>query len=52
TSHSTQLVGISDTLGDLPFVLLYHLSSLTFSFFASKIIGRYSTVLRNCSATH
>ncbi|KAG5610727.1 hypothetical protein H5410_022008 [Solanum commersonii] len=50
-SHSAQLVRITDTLGDPPFGLLHCLSPLSFSIFASWIIGRYSTSSLNCSAT-
>ncbi|KAG5595111.1 hypothetical protein H5410_036343 [Solanum commersonii] len=51
-SHSTQLVRITDTLGDSPFGLLHRLSALAFSIFASWIIGGHSTTSRNCSTTH
>uniref|UniRef100_M1DYK0 Uncharacterized protein n=1 Tax=Solanum tuberosum TaxID=4113 RepID=M1DYK0_SOLTU len=51
-SHSAQLVGIADALGDPPFGLLHHLSALAFNMFAFWIIGQYSTTSQNCSATH
>uniref|UniRef100_M1DUG8 Uncharacterized protein n=1 Tax=Solanum tuberosum TaxID=4113 RepID=M1DUG8_SOLTU len=50
-SHSAQLVGIADTLGDPPFGLLHRLSALVFSIFVSWIIGRHSTASQNCSVT-
>uniref|UniRef100_M1DCZ9 Uncharacterized protein n=1 Tax=Solanum tuberosum TaxID=4113 RepID=M1DCZ9_SOLTU len=50
-SHSAQLVGIADALGDLPFGLLHRLSTVAFNIFAFWIIVRYSIALRNCSVT-
>ncbi|WMV08890.1 hypothetical protein MTR67_002275, partial [Solanum verrucosum] len=50
--HSTQLVGITDPLGDLPFGLVHRFFALTFSKFKLCNIGRWSTASRNHSATH
>ncbi|KAG5595069.1 hypothetical protein H5410_036301 [Solanum commersonii] len=47
--HSAQLVGIANTLGDLPFGLLHPFLALPFSIFAFWIIEQYSTTSRNCS---
>ncbi|KAG5610622.1 hypothetical protein H5410_021903, partial [Solanum commersonii] len=46
-----RLVGIADSLGDPPFVLVHPLSALSFSNFKFYNIGRWSTASRNYSAT-
>ncbi|KAG5631404.1 hypothetical protein H5410_003121 [Solanum commersonii] len=42
--HSAQLVGIVDTLGDLPFGRFHRLLVLSFSLFAFGVVGRYGIV--------
>uniref|UniRef100_M1DI91 Uncharacterized protein n=1 Tax=Solanum tuberosum TaxID=4113 RepID=M1DI91_SOLTU len=49
--HSTQLVGIADPLGNLPFGLVHCLSALSFNNFKFCNVGRWSTASRNRSAT-
>ncbi|KAG5600295.1 hypothetical protein H5410_031665, partial [Solanum commersonii] len=45
-SHSAQLVGIPDSLGDPPFGLLHPLSALAFNIFTSWIIGTLEQKVR------
>uniref|UniRef100_M1DR99 Uncharacterized protein n=1 Tax=Solanum tuberosum TaxID=4113 RepID=M1DR99_SOLTU len=49
--NSAQLVGIADSLGDPPFGLVHRLSTLAFNKFKFCNVGRWSTALRNRSAT-
>ncbi|KAG5615903.1 hypothetical protein H5410_015727 [Solanum commersonii] len=49
--QSAQLVGITDSLGDMPFGLVHRLSTLSFSNFKHCNFGRYGTASWNRSAT-
>ncbi|WMV13542.1 hypothetical protein MTR67_006927, partial [Solanum verrucosum] len=49
--HLAQLVGIADTLGDLPFGRFHRLLALSISLFTFWIAGRYGTTSWDCSVT-